>query len=458
MAENEFEKQVQQKMEELKLNPSGEVWKNVEVQIRKEKKRRWLLFFLLFLFVFSGGIFWWKENQPIGNTLVKSIAGNGSIVIKDKKETTIAGVKNESNDSVKLSQTETKISNNNYAVKQFILIKKTHARFKSKQSIGEVGEDNGNEIIVKSKPKMEASIVTTDINDSSDNNEVEQKILNDSSNTTNTVFDSLKKEQEKNIVGNIDSNKKVKVDTIKNIDKIKNALVNKNENGKHKWDLVLQLGAGMSATGNSYLVNNGSNLANGGTSTTNNINPPAGYSQLTIKMSFAFKVGLAAMYPISKKFAISAGLTYKLYSTVIATGSKSDSGVSFIYSTGDNNSYHNYYHFIDVPIEFQYRIGNSAQLPIYAFAGISLSDLIYTNALQFDYTRKIYYHDNSLFDKTGVGLTGGFLFDIFQKKKMPLQIGPDFYYGLSNMANSGLYNNKHYSYVGLRFQKIIGKK
>jgi hypothetical protein len=42
MPVNEFEKQVQQKMDELQLRPSTEVWEEVEKRIRKEKKRRWL--------------------------------------------------------------------------------------------------------------------------------------------------------------------------------------------------------------------------------------------------------------------------------------------------------------------------------------------------------------------------------------------------------------------------------
>jgi hypothetical protein len=456
MAENEFEKKVQQKMEELKLNPSDEVWKNVEVQIRKEKKRRWLLFLLLFLFIFFGGIFWWKKNHPTRDVLVKSNTDNVSVVINDKKEVTISGVKNENNDFVKLSQTETKISNDNYAAKQFVYIKKTRARFRSKQNMGENGENDGNEIIASSKAKMKVSIVAADANDSFNNNEVAQKNSNDSINITNTVFDSLKREQDKNMVINIDSNKKTNVEVTKNIDKAKDTSVNKNDNSKHKWDFAVQVGLGISATGNSYLVNNNATTS-GAPATINNINPPGGYSQSIIKMSFAFKSGLSAIYHISKRLSVSAGVTYKMYSTVIKTGSP-DSAVSFSYSAGNNNSYHNYYHFIDVSVEFQYRIGNDEQLPVYAFAGISLSGLIYTNALQFDYTKGIYYHDNSLFNKTGIGITGGFLFDMFQKKKISLQIGPDFYYGLSNMSTSGLYYDKHYSYIGLRFQKIIGKK
>ncbi|MBK5272179.1 MAG: hypothetical protein JJE22_14310, partial [Bacteroidia bacterium] len=49
MPANEFEKKVQQRMEQLNLAPSDEVWLEVERRIRKEKKRRrFIIWFFLF--------------------------------------------------------------------------------------------------------------------------------------------------------------------------------------------------------------------------------------------------------------------------------------------------------------------------------------------------------------------------------------------------------------------------
>ncbi|HKB44053.1 MAG TPA: hypothetical protein VKC90_06680, partial [Chitinophagaceae bacterium] len=55
MPENEFEKKVQQRMEELEFTPSGEVWKEVEYRIRKEKKKRRFFFWLPLLSLALGG-------------------------------------------------------------------------------------------------------------------------------------------------------------------------------------------------------------------------------------------------------------------------------------------------------------------------------------------------------------------------------------------------------------------
>src|SRR6185503_15068047 len=47
MPANEFEKQVQDRLDDFQLSPSASVWKNVEAQIRKKKRRRVFFFLLL---------------------------------------------------------------------------------------------------------------------------------------------------------------------------------------------------------------------------------------------------------------------------------------------------------------------------------------------------------------------------------------------------------------------------
>ena len=60
MQENNFEKKVQQTMDGLALSPSGEVWKKIQVEIEKkrDKKRRWFIFILFFICLVSGGSIW----------------------------------------------------------------------------------------------------------------------------------------------------------------------------------------------------------------------------------------------------------------------------------------------------------------------------------------------------------------------------------------------------------------
>lgn len=68
MHENKFEKQVQEKMEELQFAPSDAVWGNIDKEINKGKKRRRPVFWLFFLFGFlllGGGYFFAvNRNSP----------------------------------------------------------------------------------------------------------------------------------------------------------------------------------------------------------------------------------------------------------------------------------------------------------------------------------------------------------------------------------------------------------
>src|SRR4051812_18269910 len=57
--QNEFEKQVREKMEELKLVPSDPVWQKVEEQIRKKREKRRFFFFILPTTVLLVATGWW---------------------------------------------------------------------------------------------------------------------------------------------------------------------------------------------------------------------------------------------------------------------------------------------------------------------------------------------------------------------------------------------------------------
>src|SRR5689334_14478436 len=48
MAENEFEKNVRREMDEFKVHPSEEVWSSIEKKIRENKRKRRIVFFVLF--------------------------------------------------------------------------------------------------------------------------------------------------------------------------------------------------------------------------------------------------------------------------------------------------------------------------------------------------------------------------------------------------------------------------
>jgi len=70
--QNEFEKQVQQKMEELNFVPSEPVWEKIEEQIRKKKDRRKAFLWLPFLLLLLAGGSWWLSST--NETSIQQVA------------------------------------------------------------------------------------------------------------------------------------------------------------------------------------------------------------------------------------------------------------------------------------------------------------------------------------------------------------------------------------------------
>ncbi len=77
MQKNEFEKQVQQKMEELKVHPSDSVWLNIEASIAKTKRRRrvWIFLPALLICLLCGGYFYgipkWCQSRSTTKNIQK---------------------------------------------------------------------------------------------------------------------------------------------------------------------------------------------------------------------------------------------------------------------------------------------------------------------------------------------------------------------------------------------------
>ena len=75
MQKDEFEKQVQQNMEELKINPSEVVWTKIESKIYKEKRRKWLIIIfplMLLCLLLAGYELWYAPlSSKKGQQLTK---------------------------------------------------------------------------------------------------------------------------------------------------------------------------------------------------------------------------------------------------------------------------------------------------------------------------------------------------------------------------------------------------
>ncbi len=201
--------------------------------------------------------------------------------------------------------------------------------------------------------------------------------------------------------------------------------------------------------------------------------PPAGipsysYQPSPIKSSTAFATGIFIEKNISARSKIALGLSYKYYSLINEVGKKVDSllspsaqyfSVSTSYNSFDSShTYRNNFHYLEVPVSFELQLNENKKLPLSWQAGLDVSELIASNALQFEANPGIYYNDNSMFSKTQFGLHTGLFATVFSRQKVPFSFGPYFYYSASSLAGRGLYNGKHFSFMGIRTEVLFKKK
>jgi len=439
MQENEFERQVRQKTDDLKLHPSGAVWQKIEVRIKKEKRRRWVLFMLPVLLIGSlyGGYVLFNSNNS--NTLAEQKAAkNLTEKIPPVKESTADPYPMKSERVIK----EDTVGNAQAA---------TLKRHSDQQIKTQPKLNINSEYAVSENVEKDPALLLKNQKDTSANIQHEKTAI------------AVQNPQQEKIAGNTDSttgkielsNQAItgiaedeKTEIKKDTRKIKPAK-------KQSWNLSVALAGGVSSMANSFL---GYGDQKADVAYSNNFpgtvtgNYPLGPS--LIKPSLAFMAGVSAERNLSKKIIFTTGLTYKLFSTTNTVGN--DSGRYYRLNNA-TRTYHNHYHYLEVPVGFKFQVINLNRTRLYWNTGLSISRLISSNALQFNSFTRFYYRDNSIFNKTQIGFNTGLDVAFISKEKQSFLIGPYFNYGISKIAGEG-YNNHHFTFMGVRAQYFFSKK
>ncbi|MDB5199683.1 MAG: PorT family protein [Chitinophagaceae bacterium] len=451
MQENEFEKQVQQKMDALKLHPSGAVWQKIEVQIRKEKRRRWILLFfpvILIGVLYGGYVFLNRNNSNAGGQqqLTKNLnekttikeASTGFDSIKNKqllKEKTGAIAQTQNTNGGKKQKIKVKgkfkITSDYLPATNFIhATTPSQTVFDTTTAIIENGKLN---IEVKNSEQEKILIAKEDKPDTS--------VINENESTKPKKANSISKTIE---IKNEDITSK------------ENVILKKVTKNTHSWSWGISFSGGVSSMANSFLEY-GQQSFNAATYSSGSPNSPVPGLYLTpslIKPSIAFVTGISVEKNISSKILFATGLNYKLFSTTNRVGPDS---ANVFRANSTISGYHNFYHYIELPVSLKFQIVKFKKTQLYLTAGLSVSQLISSNALQFNNYANFYYHDNSLLNKTQIGFNTGLDIALFSSQKKLLLLGPYFNYGISNIARQG-YNKHHFSFIGLRTQLFFRKK
>lgn len=511
MQEQNFEKQVKQKMEELSLTPSEPVWKKVEEQIGSKRHRRRFFFWLPLAVLLSGAGIWLvsinintnktvaeirtgqsNSSNDTASTLGKNTAGEKvgkkKTSINDDKQKTIL---TEQVGEQKPITTENSLQPNKNSIelktkKEFLTNVKNYKK--------DIDPPVQKRIILNADPVTSAEIsgknqkTSGKINNAAvakGNGKPEIEVSNEQPGNTIAINEPASFDT---ISGNATKQNKLKNnDTItvstpglkagekdslavqKNVATIK-------KNFSSKWMLAVTAGIGRSG------VNNGVDLFGGGAKSFETSNAfaadrNANLSQAPSNLSGAvyrppssqeksssFLLGVVVKKQVSKRSALSTGLQYNFYGTQMQVGQNimSDTVVdqnksvsSFYANSGSSfSNYHNKFHFISLPVSFYFQPFN--KMPFDFHIGLSIQQMVETNALLYSSVSRVYYNDKSAFNKTHLFSELGFNYSFPLSKKLLFCVGPRFTYSHSRVIKES--SDRHLFSYGLATQFVLSGK
>lgn len=484
MENNNFEKQVQETLAGLRIEPSEKTWVGIESRIgKKEPKRRILWFFMLGLLLLGG----------VGYLFLMDGKSNDKNISQVEKQETRTIIKKKIPDQESLSKSNpvidpitqketqvhpktTDVSSESQSPVAESLTQSTTLQEKKKEEVKNIhrneqvilAADKGvatiPQVLVKEanvpteqKGTIESQLLTEDRSDSKNAVAIAQKGADTSS--ANLISETEQLTQKQPI--NPQEKEESVVQENNDPGKILKAVENKTTSSSRKrWEFGVTFSAAKAYTGDGLRLGfdlDKSNMAyDPQYSLDNAVSRPGPVVEqspvgpaTTPENSIGFKGGILLKKEISPKITFVTGLGYTYYTNTILVGS--EVSTDFFNSAGLLSPYRNNFHFADLPLSAQFHVNRKHKIPLDLSVGVNISRLITSDAVQ--YKRGNYIVDNSLFHKTQFGFNAGVSAIFFEK----LSVGPFYQYGLNSLAEGGIYGKKHLNFLGLKADFIFGK-
>ncbi len=445
---NNFEKQVQQKMDELRFAPTAPVWEQIEKQIRAKKDRRRLLIWLPLIVLLTGTGMWLLRNENPGK--VEAV-----VIQKTERQTVIDHDPIAGKTVPHTNMPMPAEGNNTSSIPETPRSQKLFDGITAgARSTDKQGRIKGNAATESNKGTSEVKTTETVLpgtlfreKDESLNNELMPERYIGQHLMDMPVFtlwmDSVKRRtlvRGNNLLAD-------------------SSIVNSKKTKASHWEAGIAASAGYSGVSKSFDVIPAALQADAG-SVTGSYNSSNGYRSSPVNKHMAFSIGARFKKSISSRTSFALGIDYRFYSTSIKVGQEklqdtivgtNRSVNSFYMGYGPNmQDYTNQFHFIALPVSLEWKGGD--HMPVYLEASFAINQLIHTNGLVFDGRTGIYYSDKKAYNKTqlmtGLGLS-------YELLKSRLFIGPLAQYGIRKMENRSTSN--HLVYAGLQARYFFGK-
>ena len=491
MPTNRFEKQVQERLDEFQLNPSAAVWENVEALIRRKRKRRFILYFilptaigllsLLAIYMRPGG----EKSPVVANT---SIEENKQVVKKPAARNDQSAMAAEEKILNEINQSETTQATD--LIHQSIIkvdqeestfnnqpSPKTQQELTNQNRIASKRESaTGNKKLMKDQDVRQNDIARTNARTQESNplNNEEEKNIEATELKTKDELTKTNVSAKKDSVA-IDSAQVIKSDTSSRVlptDFAEAKAPQQGQPSKKDYRLGVTLSTGLTSTRSSIFSlpvwsNSPDQFSQYPYPSTGSGIPSSPPSE--VKPGVSFSAALIGEKKVSNRIALTAGLGYSYQSTRIKAGMKKDTSINVpitnldnvpangYYAVGEQRDYANSYHFIQLPISMQWKV--SAKLPIYVNAGLTASYLVSTNALIYSPTLGgVYYRDKESYNRFHVSLSSGIEAAIRMKGGRELFIGPTLGMDMTNLLKKKYNRDSYLLFGGIQARFMFTKK
>lgn len=455
MRENELEKKMQEQMKGFGLPPSPEVWVEVEKRIRRERKRRFIFWWLLGIIAIGGGLTAFllldQKNDTIAQTRPATSAQKieeglkNDPVVLDKKEN-IPVTKNAGTTNQHLVPNEQTINEKLPTKTPFTVSKK------------------------QTKPKRTKAITeSTAINKISKTNNEETQVLiaiqpEPAEQKKNADSAEVIRMSVMNVPGIADTiQKNTEIRTAQVADKVDTMLAGSSEEKKEKkkapWRIGTQAALGRSSIIKGFGIFNDYAFADVFSSAGGlpSAGLPGNSSRLNPGLSFS--TGLFAERSLSKKWSIQLGVDYNNFSSSMKTGNRVDSSrtlftgmtIARFYRAGTTSTYTNRFHLLSFSAGASYQVLGGRNFKLKWDGELSYSRLIGSNLLHYSPGISGYYKDNSLLVKNHIFVSTGLSFPLSKT----ILLNPRASYSISPLLKEGA--GTHFFNYGLRLKIFLDK-
>jgi hypothetical protein len=455
MHDPKFEKEVQQKMEELEFSPSDLVWANLQRRLHKEKRRRvpllWLFFLLGGMMLGAGGASLFYFNRNSSRMSGATSTTTGKTIDVTRATTTVetnrpagraAGI-NKQRARIMTAASNPVTIDGNLPVSSRLSVPVDRAGRRQAEPMTGLIHPDPEWDIASRLGKISLSSATTILND---------RGLNGSANKSQIVTDAAM------------NRRRAKKARFSNTP---------------LWEAGFAGGGGLSSavlsSPSSFTTTNAS--APGLTLASNLQSSAAASLQLRfskIQPDLSFWAGIFVQRPVLKKLTLSFGLNLHYYSTRLETGRKAADSINRTpsyfspnpyaqyttlyapYYSPETYRYSNHYYFLEVPISLQWQFNHSRKTPLFWEGGLSLSRLISANALYYNEKSGVYYKDGGGANPNHLMAFSSLMIGLSWRGSL-IKLGPEAQYGLSSLVNANDASTQHLFYGGIKITVVPRK-